>query len=215
MSKIKFNPRFRAEDLFAFYLVFMGATFLFAIPENKGDITGLLIMGLIALTFASVIYCRYHFFPIDRGPMRAETAYTYLKDILHGRFDKKVRKEDFLVLAAVLLTLGFLGVGSYFMFYLCLVGTVLFYISIHFNPKGDLILHWIQRFFNRQKVSDDKPATLARLYRTLARKYHPDYARTLRQKVYYERMMKQINKAYAENDLTTLERLSKHTDIKI
>ncbi len=48
---------------------------------------------------------------------------------------------------------------------------------------------------------------LARSYRKLAKKYHPDLARTLPQKIYFERMMKMVNKAYVEKNMKTLLRL--------
>lgn len=52
------------------------------------------------------------------------------------------------------------------------------------------------------------PGKLKKLYRDLARRYHPDMAKTPEEQVQYTRIMSLINTAYVENDIEALRALS-------
>ena len=59
-----------------------------------------------------------------------------------------------------------------------------------------------------EKPSDPKPDHLQNLYRKLAKRYHPDKAIDIEEQQRRELLMPLINRAYNEQDVQTLERLS-------
>ena len=58
------------------------------------------------------------------------------------------------------------------------------------------------------KLPDTKAKHLQDLYRKLAKRYHPDKAMDIKAKERQEQLMPLINRAYNEQDIETLERLS-------
>ena len=58
------------------------------------------------------------------------------------------------------------------------------------------------------KLRDTKPKYLQNLYRKLAKRYHPDKAVGAKEQQRREQLMPLINRAYHEQDVQTLERLS-------
>ena len=58
------------------------------------------------------------------------------------------------------------------------------------------------------KLPDTKAKHLQDLYRKLAKRYHPDKAMDTKEAERREQLMPLINRAYTEQDLETLERLS-------
>jgi len=62
-------------------------------------------------------------------------------------------------------------------------------------------------FESRKILSADEQAELKKLWRKLAHRYHPDFAHG------NEKMMKKVNKAYAEGDLETLRAIDREQSV--
>ena len=65
-----------------------------------------------------------------------------------------------------------------------------------------------------QKLSADESANLKRLYRQLARRFHPDFALNEEDRSYRTGIMMAINAAYAVGDLERLEELALEPDLQ-
>ena len=64
----------------------------------------------------------------------------------------------------------------------------------------------------QQKLSDDETAVLKKLYRELARRFHPDMAVDAEDREYRTQLMMAINAAYAAGDIERLRELAEEPD---
>lgn len=63
-----------------------------------------------------------------------------------------------------------------------------------------------------QELSADSQETLKKLYRQLARRFHPDLAESETDRAYHTQMMMRINAAYAAGDLEQLQQIALEPD---
>ncbi len=63
-----------------------------------------------------------------------------------------------------------------------------------------------------QELNEDSQETLKKLYRQLARRFHPDLAESEVDRAYYTQMMMRINAAYAAGDLEQLQQIALEPD---
>jgi nucleotide-binding universal stress UspA family protein len=71
--------------------------------------------------------------------------------------------------------------------------------------------HYIEEYEavkEKTKLDEESEKKIKSLYRELAKKYHPDMARTLEEKERYNTIMAEINQAYNDKDLGKMEELS-------
>jgi DnaJ-domain-containing protein 1 len=72
-------------------------------------------------------------------------------------------------------------------------------------------LEELQMLDSASKPNEDRDSKLKRLYRSLARRFHPDLAPDEKDRDRRNRVMAQINKAYQEGDMEMLESLDEAT----
>jgi hypothetical protein len=65
----------------------------------------------------------------------------------------------------------------------------------------------------RPRLSAEAETDIKRLYRDLARRFHPDLARTEEERRRREMVMQRVNAAFRERDLRTLEAISREEEI--
>jgi hypothetical protein len=71
-----------------------------------------------------------------------------------------------------------------------------------------------RRNLQRPKLDKAASAELKKLYRELARRFHPDLARTEEERWRSESIMQRINAAFQAKDLVALQRLSQEAAIE-
>ncbi len=85
-----------------------------------------------------------------------------------------------------------------------LLAAFLMFWHTHIEILPRVALHPRYKYSKPFTPGEEESKKLTKLYRKLARRYHPDLAQTLPQKVYFEHMMKKINNAYSNRDFKTL-----------
>lgn len=146
----------------------------------------------------------------------------YLRDFFMSRphFDQRLSAAD--SIAVISLSLGFLfllGGESVPAMLDFVIGITLFYFS-HFQsvlvvePKAEHTNKSIdlegENWRNRVRVERQTSGLfspvgdMVKLYRALARRYHPDYALTIEERMKCEIVMKEINRAYQDFDEAAL-----------
>lgn len=61
----------------------------------------------------------------------------------------------------------------------------------------------------RNDMSDEEKQKLRQLWKKLAHKFHPDFAKTIEERGQFERVMKEINRAYTDGNLELLEQIER------
>ncbi len=70
-----------------------------------------------------------------------------------------------------------------------------------------------ERSRDRPELDPDAQAVIKSLYRELAKRYHPDLARTEEERRYREAVMQRVNAAFGQRDIATLQAVGQEVDV--